>query len=205
MVGSPVATGGVTLSANNLALSVNSTGSTQVTITSSGGYNGALTWTLSYTGGTAPQIICYSVAAPPVVSGTTTATMHMGVGTACNSPLRASVAQAFDVQRTALDQPSLHTPGWFLQHATKTPAAPILAVLFFGLLPHRRRKLLPFLAALLLGTLPIALSGCGGASGSGASGGGPNPQPQVYTITMTAKDSVQSSITASTTFTLTVS
>ena len=207
MVGSPVATGGVTLSASNLSLAANGTGSTQVAITPSGGYNGALTWSASYTGGTGTQTICYLVASPPVISGTIAATMHMGVGTACNSPLHANAAQASDVQLTALDQPSLHTPRQWLQHAAQTPATPILALLLFGLLPHRRRKRLSALTALLVATLPMALSGCGGASGSGGggvSGAGSTPQPQVYTITITAKDSVQTSITASTTFTLTV-
>jgi hypothetical protein len=206
MVGSPVATGSVTLSANNVSLSANSAGSTQITVTPSGGYNGALTWSAGYTGGTVSQTICYLVASPPVISATTTAAMQIGVGTACNSPLHAYRAQSSDVQRAALDQPFPHTAPRLRRHVAETPVTPILALLFFGLLPHRRRKPLPVLTALLLFMLPIALSGCGGASSSAGStaSGGTSTQPQVYTITITAKDSVQTSITASTTFTLTV-
>ena len=202
MVGSPVATGGISLAANNLSLTANGTGSTQVTITPSGGYNGALTWSSSYkyTGSTAPQTICYSVAAPSVISGPSTAALHMAVGTACDSQLASNA----EPHNGPLDSPSPHAREQFLQYAAKTTASPILALLLFGLLPHRRRKGLPVLAALLLSTLPIALSGCGGASGSGGSGGTTTPQPQVYTITISAKDSVQTSITGSTTFTLTV-
>jgi hypothetical protein len=193
-----------------VSLSANSTGSTQITITPSGGYNGALTWSASYTGGTVSQTICYLVATPPVISATTTATMHIGVGTACNSPLHAYSAQSSDVQRAALDQRFPHTAPRLLQHVPETSVTPIFALLLFGLLPYRRRKPLPVLTALLLFTLPIALSGCGGASSSagssasGGSGGTGTSQPQVYTVTITTKDSVQTSITASTSFTLTV-
>lgn len=203
MVGSPVATGTLALSANNLSLAANNTGSTQVTITPSGGYNGALTWSASYTGGTVPQTLCYFVVSPRVVSGITNATMYMGVGTACNSPLHAKVSQISNVQFAALDHPSLDTS----RRLRPVAASPILALLLFCLLPHRRRKPLPVLLVLLLGTLPIGLSGCGGASssaGSSGDGGTSTSQPQVYTITITAKDSVQTSITASTTFTLNV-
>jgi hypothetical protein len=209
MVGSIWATGGITLSANNLTLSANGNGSTQMTITPTGGYNGALTWSSSYTGGTASQTICYYVATPPTVAGTTAATLHIGVGTACSSPAGGHLVQGSPIQRTAMDRPSSR----LLRSVSGTAATPVLAVLLFGLLPQRRRKLLPVLAALLVSTLPIALSGCGGGSGSGGtdgtnvtggSGGTTTSKAQVYTVTMTAKDSVLPSITASTSFTVTV-
>jgi len=218
MVGSPVATGSVTLSANDLSLSANGTGSTQVTITPSGGYNGALTWTSKYSG-TVSQTICYYLSIPRVVSGTTLATLHMGVGTACSSPAGGHLLQGSPVQHTAVDRSSSR----LLQYVSGTAATPVLGVLVFGLLPWRRRRPLPVLAVLLLSMVPIAFSGCGGGSasaggsgvsqGGGATGGGATgagggavvtPQAQVYTITLTAVDSVQTSITASTSFTLTV-
>jgi len=209
MVGSIWATGGITLSANNLTLSANGNGSTQMTITPTGGYNGALTWSSSYTGGTASQTICYYVSTPPTIAGTTAATLHIGVGTACSSPAGGHLAQGSPIQRTAMDRPSSR----LLRSVSGTAATPVLAALLFGLLPQRRRKLLPVLAALLVSMLPIALSGCGGGSGSGGtdgtnvtggSGGTTTSKAQVYTVTMTAKDSVLPSITASTSFTLTV-
>ncbi len=223
MVGSPTPTGSISLSATNLSLSANGTGSTQVTITPSGGYNGALTWTSKYSG-TVSQTICYYLSIPRVVSGTTLATLHMGVGTACNSPAGGHLLQGSPVQHTAVDRSSSR----LLQYVSGTAATPVLGVLVFGLLPWRRRRPLPVLAVLLLSMVPIALSGCGGgsasasgsgvsqgggATGGGATGGGATgagggavatPEAQVYTITLTAVDSVQTSITASTSFTLTV-
>jgi hypothetical protein len=73
-----------------------------------------------------------------------------------------------------------------------------LALLIFG---FRRRKLPALLPIALLATVSLALTGCGSGSGSGGGGGS---QPQVYTVTLTAKDSVNTAITASTSFTLTV-
>jgi hypothetical protein len=87
-------------------------------------------------------------------------------------------------------------------------AATFVAILLCGVLPSRRRKLLPILSTLALAVLAVTLSGCGGGSGSSGGGGGgggsTNPQPQVYTVTLNATDSVNTAITASTTFTLTI-
>jgi len=205
MVGNIWAPGGFTLSANNLNLSANGSGTTPVTITPSGGYNGVLTWS-SRASGTTSQTICYFVVSPSVISGPVTATAHIGVGTACNSPAAGHLLQGAPVQHTALE-PTLPVS---IQHVSETAASPVLAVLLFCLLPRRRRKELPFLAALLLGILPVVLSGCGGSgsggspTGQAASGGSTTAQAQVYTVTLTGTDSVQTSITASTTFTLTV-
>jgi hypothetical protein len=203
LVGSVIPAGNITLSANNLSLADNGSGSTQVTITPSGGYSGALTWSSSYTGGTVAQTLCYTVQSRSV-NGPTTATLSMGVGTACGASPAVSRAPS-SVQRSSLQQPS--KPGFH-----RTPAAAtILALLFCGLLPsQRRRKLLPLLSTAVLAVLAITLTGCGGGSGTGSGGtggGGGNgtgPQPQVYTITLHATDSVNPAIAASTSFTLTV-
>ncbi len=83
--------------------------------------------------------------------------------------------------------------------------AAVLALLLFALRPSRR-KLLPLLSLLVLATIPFAISGCGSGGGSSGGGGGGStgPQPQVYTVTLKATDSVNTAITASTSFTLTV-
>ena len=198
LVGNVVPSGSLTLSANNLTLATNGTGSTQVTITPAGGYSGSLTWSASYTGGTATTL-CYIVQSGSI-NGPTTATMQIGLGTACTGPSGSrapSRVQRTSDQRTSLE-PSRppHAPA----------AATFLALILCGLLPSRRtRKLLPILSALTLAIILTPLTGCGGSGGSGSGGGGgTNPQPQVYTLTLSAKDSVNTTITASTTFTLTV-
>ena len=205
LVGNVIPSGSFTLSAQNTTVSSNGTGSTQILITPGSGYSGALTWSSSYTGGTIAQNICYLVQ-PVAVNGPTTATMEIGTGTSCSSP-SGSVVHSPVVGSTAL-RSSLHTPA--LPSGKAPAAATVLALLLFGVFPlsrrqSRARKLLPILSTIFLATFGLALTGCGGGSGgNGGGGGGGGGGPQVYTITMTAKDSVNPSITASTTFTLTV-
>lgn len=194
-VGTVIATGSFALSVQDISLASNGSGSTQVTVTPSGGYDGFLTWTMSITGGTVSTNYCYLIDAAPI-SGITTGTVHLGVGTICNSP--TGLQSRSTVQRSSAAYPPA-------PRAARIPAAAVLAFLLVGVFPSRRRKLLPVLAVIALAALPVTLIGCGGSGGDGGGGGGNNnPPPQVYTVTLTAKDSVQTSITASTTFTLTV-
>ena len=61
------------------------------------------------------------------------------------------------------------------------------------------------LVVALLTTAGMTLIGCGGASSSGGSSTSPPPPVNPsYTVTLTGTDSVNTSIKASTTFTLTV-
>ena len=162
LVGNVVPSGSFTLSANNLTLASNGSGSTQVTITPAG-YSGALTWSSSVTGGTVAQALCYIVQSGSI-NGPTTATMSMGAGTACGSAPSGSRAPSLlqgPAQRTALEPPS--SPA-----SRRAPAAAaFLALLLFGVFPsRRRRKLLPALSTLTLAILAITLTGCGGGSSS---------------------------------------
>jgi hypothetical protein len=127
----------------------------------------------------------------------------MGEGSACNSASPTGSRASSPVERTLLQQPLKRT-------SRRAPvAATFVALLLCGLLPSRRtRKLLPLLSTATLAILAITLTGCGGGSqtGTGAgSGNGTSAQPQIYTITLKATDSVNSAITATTSFTLTVS
>ena len=125
-VGSLVASGSFLLSANNLTLSSNSSSSTALTITPSGGYNGALSWTVTLTGGTVATTYCYLVAAP-TINGTTTGTLYFGVGSACNS--LSSLHVVSPVQRSSMTSPRA-------SHAARLPAAAVLALLLFALAPR---------------------------------------------------------------------
>jgi subtilase family serine protease len=197
-VGNVVATGGISLSAGNITMSNNSTGSAAVTITPNGGYNGELTWSLSITGG-GSQTLCYVVKAPTIV-GTTTGTVYIGAGTTCSSPSPTGARAPSPVQRTSVEHPKV-------PHSRKAPAvATFAALLLCGALPsRRRRKLLPVLSTVLLAILAVTLTGCGGGSSSGGGGGGgSSSRPQVYTVTLQALDSVNFDIANSTTFTLTI-
>jgi hypothetical protein len=103
------------------------------------------------------------------------------------------------VQTSSLRQPSKPP-------SNRAPSAAVfLALLLCGLLPsQRRRKLLPFLCTAMLAMIATTLTGCGGGSKSGPGGNGTSPQPQTYNLTLKATDSVNPTITASTTFTLTI-
>jgi subtilase family serine protease len=206
-IGTVTATGGFTLSAQNITLASNASGSTQVTITPSAGYNGAPTWSASYSGATA-QTLCYLVD-PVVVNGPTTTKVYIGLGSACNGPIgsrapstvQPNLMKSSD-ERTSLTHP-LNYDGPPFQRVTLSAC---LAFLIFGLIPRRRRRAVASLLPLaLIAILSLSLAGCGGGSGSGGGGGGGgNPQPQVYTVTLQGLDSVNTAITNSTTFTLTV-
>jgi len=199
LVGNVVPSGSFTLTANNLTLASNGSGSTQVTITPSAGYSGTLTWSSTASGGTVSQALCYLVQSS-AVNGPSTATMYLGAGTSCNSSITGSRAPS-PVQRTSLQLPAKPNS----HHAPE--AATFFALILCGLFPSRRtRKFLPLLSTTFLAILALTITGCGGVSSSGTGGGGgtTGPQPQVYTITLNATDSVNTSITASTTFTLTV-
>ncbi len=205
VVGNSNASGSITLSAGNLSVANNSTATTQVTVTPGGGYNGRVVWSMSATAASpgAPQLSgCYSIT-PLLVNNASSTQLTMGVGTACGG---AQPQTRIAVRGTQASLGTDRTPGRGI------PAGAIYAgVAVFGVLGLGRRKRLVNLLGLAVVALFLGagLAGCGGG-GSGGSGGGnnnsapPQTQPASYTFQLTATDSVNSSIMASTTFTLTV-
>jgi subtilase family serine protease len=194
LIGTGTASGSMTLSAGNLTLNNNSTGSTQVSITPGGGYNGRVFWSLSITGSNATGASnltgCYSIA-PTLVNGTTTAKLTLGLGTACNSPL-PSAAHTLRGTRPAAN------PGWRSFSFTGISLGLLLSASF----ARRRRKLGLYLALILLPLAGANLIACGGGSGSKSTT--PSQPAVTYTMQLTGTDSVNTSVVASTTFTLTV-
>jgi hypothetical protein len=84
MVGDVLTSGSISLSAGNLTIANRSKGSTEVTVTPNGGYNGRLVWPLAVTGTSSANLTgCYSIASLPVDNISTT-TLTMGIGAACN-------------------------------------------------------------------------------------------------------------------------
>jgi subtilase family serine protease len=209
-VGNVLASGSFSLAAGNLTIANGGTGSTQVTVTPAGGYSGRLAWSLA-SSGTAGSIssltACYDIGSIPV-SGTSTTTLTIGVGSACSSPSPAERRNLRPLSpRASLKSESL--PPW---HNASGIAVYAGLLICGSLMGRKRRTRLPFLLAIAFLTLTsVGLTGCGGSnngSGSGNSGGGSGTTPPSnttnYTITLTGTDSVNNSITASTTFTLTV-
>jgi subtilase family serine protease len=203
LVGNVLATGSIALSAGNLTLANNASGSTQVTITPGGGYYGRLIWSLSATGtGNTPLTGCYAIPSLVVAGTTTTVNLAVGVGNACKSALPANHAD-------------LKVSGQHARANTNLPVRhnlPVYACLLIcGCLAGLRRKgkhLSLLLLVLLLPVMCTTLTACGGGGSSSSSGSSttatPPPTPSTYQLTLTGQDSVNNSIAATTTFTLTV-
>jgi subtilase family serine protease len=201
-----LASGGVTLNAQNLTLSNNSTGSTQITATPSGGYNGRLFWSVAVSSTSSTSLTgCYSIA-PLLVNNVSTTGLTLGVGTACSTAL-----PNFRGKFRGISDRS--TRSYHRQEGSRSNLTTVAyaCLLLCGGLVSRRRKWRSRLL-LLIFMLPIAgmhLTGCGGggnnsstttATSSGGSPGGAT----TYQVTLTGTDSVNASITATTTFTLKV-
>jgi hypothetical protein len=199
LVGSLEAGGSFNVAAGNVTVANGSTGTTQVTVTPSGGYNGKITWTsLNVTSSSAatPLAGCYEIA-PLVVNNVSSETLTLGVGSACSA---SPSYRKFQKGATPEVQSSL-------------PLRGISAgLLLCGCLAARRRKwrgmllLLWTLGAVLAG--PMGCGGGGSSSSSASSGNGSSTSSTsaqaTYTMTLTGQDSVNSPIVSSATFTLKV-
>jgi subtilase family serine protease len=202
LVGNVLASGGLSLAAGNLTIANSATGSTQVTVTPSAGYNGRVVWSLAASGSSATLSACFVIASLPV-SNTSTTQLTIGIGTACNSPLPAVRGNFRPLGQRALAKDATQA-----QRRSIPATAVYASMLICGLLAGRRRRMgLPLLLAIAFLTVASAgLTGCGsGGNNTGTSTTTPStPSTANYSITLTGTDSVNSSITASTTFTLTV-
>jgi subtilase family serine protease len=199
LVGNVRASGGISLGTGNLTIANGSSGSTHVTVTPSGGYNGSVVWSLAATGNTATLSACFAIPSLPV-SGVSTAQLTIGIGTACSSALPAERAAFHPLSGGALANDGVPSQ-W------RTPTSAVYAsLLLCGLLAGRRRKMsfALLLALVSLAVAAVGLTGCGGGGSNTSTSPATTPTATNYTITLTGKDSVNSSITASTTFTLTV-
>ena len=204
LVGNVLASGSLSLTAASVTMSANGTANSHVTVTPSG-YEGHLFWSLSLSSSSASNGLsaCYKIPVLPV-QGPASTTLLLGAGTACSSALPgARTTSSHPMAAHAEANGSLPSP-W--------KSVPVAAALFVCCLLPGLRKLrpLPPLFLLLILVAATGLSGCGTSSspsGSGSGGSGPPTpviQPAVFNATLTARDSVNASLTASTTFTLTV-
>jgi hypothetical protein len=206
LVGNVLASGGISLSVGNLTIANGNSGSTQVTVTPTGGYNGRLAWSLAVTSKSSANLTgCYGIASLPVNSVSTT-TLTIGVGAACSSASPSYRGEFQTLSHRAL------ASGDMQGHRRSVPATAVYAsLLLCGCFAGRRWKWRsPLLLVILL--LPVAganLIGCGGGGGNNTSTSTttpstPSPSTTSYSVTLTGTDSVNGLITASTTFTLTV-
>lgn len=202
LVGNAVASGTFAVAANNLTLSNNTQGRTQVTVTSSG-YSGRVFWSLKVTG-SASLTACYLI--PPVIAtGVNTANLTIGVGTACNAPLTAGIRRLKDAREQVASSapPSRQLPA---------PVAITSAALTLWFVRRKRGRapgLTYLLPAAVLLLLTLGTGGCGGGKNTATTPAPVTPVAPVsavstYTLTLTGQDSVNTAISTSATFTLTV-
>jgi len=205
LVGVVKAVGGFSLAAGNLTIANGNAGSTQITLTPTGGYTGRVQWSLSTSGNASGLSACYAIGSP-IVNGTSTATLTIGVGSVCNAPSPAERKAIEPLGVRASDSEKNRLP-W---HGA--PAMGVYAGLLFcsSLVSRKRATRLPRLFVItLLIVVGVGLNGCGGggSSSAGNSNGTPPTSPNNttnFTLTLTGTDSVNTAIKASTTFTLTV-
>lgn len=196
--GTSSGTGTFTLAATSITVAQNSSGQSTVTATPASGYKGTVDLTISTTSADLQTYGCYSVS-NPVVTGTGAATGSVTIGTS-QTVCSTSALQKGTVHRFAGASKvaaSHNAPD--LRRVVPASLAGVLGLVLVGSFRKRAKWLGLLGCALLMSSIGL-ISGCGG-SVSNVNGDVPTGS---YTITLTGNDSVTSSITASTTFTLTV-
>jgi subtilase family serine protease len=191
-VGNVTATGSFALLTSPLSIASGGYGVVPVTITPQNGYAGRITWSVGVTGSAgAPSIeYCWEINSP-AVNGSTNAQLTVGNGAACSSPLPNGDAKP-QIQTSTRSSLAITTGA---------------AMLLCTLLRRRRRSHIPTLALFaVLSILGLSLTGCGGGSNNTGCTDDCNTGPTSadYTVTLTGTDSVNQSISSSSSFTLTV-
>jgi len=202
LVGNVRASGGLSLSAANLTITNGSTGNTQITVTPNAGYNGRVVWSLAFSSASPTLTACYNIPSL-LVSNVSTTQLTIGVGAACNSPLPHERGAYRPLGHLVSARAETQAP-----RRSTPPDAVYASLLLCGLFAGWRRRMhLPLLVAIAaLALVGTGLTGCGGGNAGNNTSTSPTPPSSStsYSITLTGKDSVNTLITASTTFTLTV-
>ncbi|MGA7856884.1 MAG: hypothetical protein WCA11_03095, partial [Terracidiphilus sp.] len=178
---------------NSGAMQVNagatSGNTTTISLTPSGGFTGTVNLTCAVTTNMASVNDtpgCFLSPATPNVTGT------------------AAVTSTLTVSTTAATSGALAPEPGYLRIGGQTTG---LAVVFFFVIPSKRRKWMRIVGAIVL-AVSIGASGCGGGGGTGSGGGGgggnSGTTPGAYSVTVTGTDAATGKITAQTTVALTV-
>ncbi len=198
-IGNPDATGTFTLAAANTTLLLNSSASTNVIVTPATGYTGTVGFTLT---SSSSLSICYGINnAVAYQGGPVTTTLTLGEGTACTAAAaRIGSGGMVMAKHTVVSRNSQPQNPW---RRSSLPVA--LAGLLLGAftLRGRSRRLQSLLGVLVLLTLGLGLSGCGSSNGATTTGG-TTTGVQTITVSLTGTDTVNTAISNSTSFTLTV-
>ncbi len=204
LAGTATPSGSFTLAAQDISLAYNSTGSGGITITPASGYSGTVVLSITYP--SSGPTLCFLTSSTlekgasnlTLASGTATGTLQIFEGTACGSSATGAVVLKGGQKKAAQDQaPKLPARQW-------PEGVAFAGLLCAGMAFRRGRRLPALLSVVVLAGLGLGLSGCGGGSGTTSTPPPPVNQTQTLSVTLTGVDSINSSITSSTTLTLTV-
>jgi hypothetical protein len=193
--------GGFTISAPALTMSSGSSQNETITLTPSGGYTGSVGFTVSTT---APiNNSCYDL-------GTATVSSAQAVQTTLTIYTTSSICTGFTplLRKGGTAAKIAAGSGGGSRPGNPAPIGISLAGLVaIGVLGRRSRRLRGLVVVALFAVAGFGLSGCGDTNTSNAStlnGGSTNSPTGTYTVTVVATDAYTPSITATTTFTLTL-
>ena len=202
--GTSSGTGTFTLSATSVTIAQNSTGTSTLTVTPSSGYTGTVDVTVKTTSSGLSNTLCYDVTNPSI-TGTTAVTESITLFT--STALCSTSSTVNSTRKHIVVEPittaSISGTGRPAPLAAMGTLALLLLAGLIGRSSSKLRGSLRILASLILiAAAGVAFTGCGNSStGSTSTGSAPEG---TYTLTVTGTDSKTSSITASTTFTLTI-
>lgn len=205
-----------TLSVGSVTVAAGKSGTSTVTLTPQNGYTGTVDYTFSTTSTTLTNA-CASLS-PMTVSGTSAVTSTMTVytnSTDCSSTTTGgaktggvrSILITGPGGKAAAKPPALHT------NPIERASLGLLAVFLAGLIGWRFRSLRGLAGFIIIATLGLSLTACGGggtSSGGGGGGGGgggtgTNAPTGTYTIIVTGADqTANSNASVTATFTLTI-
>ncbi|HEU5351317.1 MAG TPA: protease pro-enzyme activation domain-containing protein [Terracidiphilus sp.] len=203
--GSGSGTGSFTIDASDVTIPRGSSGSSTITVTPSGGYTGAVFLNFDTSNDTALANLCYqfattlsngdgAVAIVNTNSVSTTLLFDTKASDCATGGVAKPKGSAFHRLGDSLHTAASHNP----RRPGPLPAGLAFAgLLFAGFLAKTSKRFRTLAMLLLLVSIGFGLSACGGSSVS-------NPPKGTYTITVVGQDSASASISASTTFTLTI-
>lgn len=212
--GSSSGSGTFTLKGTNVTVSQGNTAASTITVTPANGYKGTVYLTFDTSNDTALANLCYGYTTTlsngsgsvTVTSATTPVTTQLSFDTNASDCVASAAQGGARTMRRLLPVKSAANSG--PSGPSPAPLGAALAGLllagFLGRSSRRFRNLAGLIALLAVG---LAVSACGGGGSSGGGGGGTppaDPAKGTYTITLTGQDSATASITAQTTFTLTI-
>ncbi|HLY41640.1 MAG TPA: protease pro-enzyme activation domain-containing protein [Terracidiphilus sp.] len=209
--GSSSGKGSITVTGTNVTVNQGSSGTSTVTVTPAGGYTGTVYLTIDTSNDSALQNLCYAFTntlnngdGSVTVSGTAAVTTQLTFDTNASDCVSAAIAKG--------GKGAMHHLAPIKSSKNSPPAGPSPApmgialggLLLAGFLGRYARKFRAVAGVIALLAIGLAISACGGGGSSNGGGGGTvsDPPKGTYTITLKGTDSVTTSITNTSTFSL---